>query len=238
MVARDGIGIIVGGFAAFLISLGLWYFFPSAVAQAVTILLGLFAVFNLYFFRDPDREPPGNPLAVISPADGRVTQIVEVDEKDYFHRRVQRISVFLSVFNVHVNRSPFSGTVDYFHYRTGKFLAAFKHEASEENEQTTIGILDEGGNRVLFKQIAGLIARRIICHYREGMTSRAGERMGLIRYGSRVDVFVSLDATVAVKVGQTVKAGQSILATFPSPGDARDSEARLVTTPRPEVTES
>lgn len=235
MFAKDGLGIIIGSFAVFLLSMGINYFFPSTVALTMTVLLGIFAVFNLFFFRDPQREVPDNQFAVISPADGRVMEVRNVKEEHYFNSQVQRISIFLSVFNVHVNRTPIAGTVDYFSYRTGKFLAAFKAEASGENEQTVIGMVSQKGHRVLFKQIAGLIARRIICHQREGQVWEAGKRMGLIRYGSRVDVFVPLDAKVLVKKGQNVKGGESILATFPNGGDQTSIEETIVETPKTEV---
>jgi phosphatidylserine decarboxylase len=134
-----------------------------------------------------------------------------------------------------VNRTPIAGTVDYFTYRTGKFWAAFKEEASRENEQTAIGIANQNGHRVLFKQIAGIIARRIICHLREGQKWEAGKRMGLIRYGSRVDVFVPVDAKILVKTGQTVRGGESILATFPNGGDFSSVEQTIVEVPKTEV---
>ena len=233
-VAKDGIGIIAGTFVALLIFGIVYGFFPHPLVFGLMVLVGFLAVFNLFFFRDPNRDIPQNPLAVISPADGRVTQIVAVDEPVYFQKKVQRISIFLSVFNVHVNRSPYSGKIDYFNYKTGKFLAAFKEKASIENEQTVIGISGQNGNRVLFKQIAGLIARRIVCHLREGDTAVAGKRMGLIRYGSRMDVFLPMDASVQVKVGDTVRAGSSVLAVFPAFGGVSVATKTIVDVPNPE----
>lgn len=228
MFAKDGLGMIAGSFVVFFISLGAAMLFPHPALYALATVLGIFAIFNLFFFRDPERNIPQNPRAVLSPADGKVTQIVSVQEADFFAKEVQRISIFLSVFNVHVNRLPISGKVEYFVYRTGKFLAAFKTEASLENEQTVIGMIDRFGHKVLFKQIAGVIARRIICNVREGQSGNAGERMGLIRFGSRVDVFVPLDANVLVKTGDTVKGGETVLATFPEEGEyARVDETLL-----------
>ncbi len=235
MFAKDGLGIIIGSFVVFLLSLGIWYIFPSTVALVVTAIFGIFSIFNLFFFRDPNRVIPNNQNAVLSPADGKVMNIRKIKEDDYFQTQVQRISIFLSVFNVHVNRTPIGGTVDYFSYRTGKFLAAFKDDASRENEQTAIGMTNPQGHRVLFKQIAGLIARRIICHLREGQTWESGKRMGLIRYGSRVDVFIPIDAKVLVKKGQTVKGGESILATFPNGGDQPSIEETIVEIPKTEI---
>ena len=125
MFAKDGLGIIVGSFVALLLSLVVSYLLQHPVAYAISIVFGIFSIFNLFFFRDPEREIPKNPLSVLSPADGKVTQIIRIVEPDYFGREVQRISIFLSVFNVHVNRVPIAGKVDYFAYRTGIFLAAF-----------------------------------------------------------------------------------------------------------------
>lgn len=235
MPTKDGIGIIAGTLLAFLVSGGVWYWSPSTPALVMTCLLGFLAVFNFYFFRDPQREITGNHLSVLSPADGKVTQIVKIHEPDYFNSQVQRISIFLSVFNVHVNRAPISGTVDHFVYHTGKFMAAFKEKASLENEQTAIGVRNDFGHRVLFKQIAGLIARRIVCHLREGDTCKAGQRIGMIRYGSRVDVFLTPDAKVLVTKGQKVKAGETVLATFPNKGSESSSEERLVEVPQSEL---
>ncbi len=236
MLAKDGLAIIGGTAVIFLISLGMWYLVPNTVTGVTMVVFGLLAVFNLFFFRDPHRKIPRNPFAVLSPADGRVTNIVKLVEPDYFNHEVQRISIFLSIFNVHVNRTPLSGTVDYFAYHTGKFFAAFKEKASIENEQTVIGMVDQYGHRVLFKQIAGVLARRIICHLREGQWSNAGERMGMICYGSRVDVFVPLEAKIQVVVGQRVKGGETILALFPEEGDEATTEETVLEVPKTEVT--
>lgn len=237
MIAKDGLGIVIGTFVLLALSLTASYFFPHPLTYAVSVVLGILSVFNLFFFRDPEREIPKNSMTVLSPADGKVTQIVKIEEPDYFGHEVQRISIFLSVFNVHVNRVPIAGKVDYFSYRTGKFLAAFKTDASLENEQTVIGMTDQHGHKVLFKQIAGLIARRIICNLREGEWLSAGDRMGLIRYGSRVDVFLADNAKIVVKVGDTVKGGVSVLATFSDQGAEADSEKTLIKQPQPEVTD-
>ena len=178
------------------------------------VLTGLILLFNIYFFRDPNRIIPDNPRAIISAADGKVVQIVEEFEPNYFQQQVRRVSIFLSVFDVHVNRIPITGKVEYFKYIPGKFFAAFKEKASKENEQTEIGIINESGFRVMFKQIAGIIARRIICHLTEGQLVKAGARMGMIRYGSRVDILFPLNARVLVDVGQKVYGGETIIATF------------------------
>jgi phosphatidylserine decarboxylase len=215
MITRYGLGIVVGSWVVFAVflALAIWTRLPAVIAFAV--LVGIFSLFNMYFFRDPERTIPENPDAIVSPADGKVVQIVREREENFFQKEVTRVSIFLSVFNVHVNRIPISGRVTYLRYIPGKFFAAFKEKASLENEQTAIGIEDEQGRRVLFKQIAGIIARRIICEVREGDTVRKGERMGMIRYGSRVDVFFESDSVeLNVSVGDKVKGGETIIGVF------------------------
>jgi phosphatidylserine decarboxylase len=178
----------------------------------VTVLIGIFSCFNLLFFRDPQRTIPDNPQAVLSPADGRVIQIVEVMEDNFFHCKVRRLSIFLSVFNVHVNRSPISGKVEYFNYHKGSFRPAFKENASIVNEQSAIGIVDQEDRKIMFTQVAGIIARRIVCDLREGYHTKAGERMGMIRYGSRVDVYyLPEQLDVKVQIRDKVKGGESII---------------------------
>lgn len=177
----------------------------------VAFLLTLIALWVAYFFRDPERVGERGDDVVISPADGRVVMITEVDEPAFLHGRAVRISVFMNVFNVHVNRYPVSGTIKYVHYNPGKFLNAAVEKSSLENEQMSVG-LDHGGVRVLVRQIAGLIARRIVTYSREGETVEQGERLGIIRFGSRVDVFLPPSSTVVVKVGETTLAGTTVLA--------------------------
>lgn len=215
MITKYGLGIVITSWIIFLVFLVLSYYYRQPILITLAVLSGLFSVFNLLFFRDPQRTVPQNPNAIISPADGKIIQITEVDEHDFFKSRVKRVSIFLSVFNVHVNRSPVSGKVEHFRYHYGAFLPAFKDDASLENEQTAIGIIDEKGRKVMFTQIAGLIARRIVCDLREGYSTEAGARMGMIRYGSRVDVYF-LDGEVDLKVemGDKVRGGESIIGEF------------------------
>ncbi len=212
---KYGIGIITGSWLIFIVFLILAFVFRQPVLIGLAVISGIFALFNLIFFRDPQRSIPDNPNAILSPADGRIVQIMEINEDEFFKQKVMRISIFLSVFNVHVNRSPFSGTVEHFRYRQGSFLPAFKEDASLENEQTAIGIIGENNRKVMFTQIAGIIARRIVCELREGHRTQAGDRMGMIRYGSRVDVyFLPSEAEIKVKKGDRVKGGESILGVF------------------------
>lgn len=180
----------------------------------LAFVLTLLVLWVAYFFRDPERTGPRGDRLVVSPADGRVIDIKEVDEPAFLHGRAIRISVFMNVFNVHVNRYPVSGKVAYVHYNPGKFLNAAADKASLENEQSSIGV-QAGPHRVLFRQIAGLIARRIVTYSREGDDAEQGERMGLIRFGSRVDVFVPVGSTVKITLGERPQAGVTVLAELP-----------------------
>ncbi|MBN2366011.1 MAG: phosphatidylserine decarboxylase family protein [Calditrichaeota bacterium] len=214
-ITKYGTGIVAGSWAVFLIFLILSLLFRQPVLIVFTIISGIFSSFNLLFFRDPDRSVPANTDVILSPADGKVIQITEVSENEFFKEKVTRVSIFLSVFDVHVNRSPFSGTVEYFRYKRGSFLPAFKEDASLENEQTAIGIRDDRGRQIMFTQIAGIIARRIVCELREGHQTSAGERMGMIRYGSRADIyFRPEEVELSVKPGDKVQGGETIIGVF------------------------
>jgi phosphatidylserine decarboxylase len=201
---------------------GILYAVPLLLLAVLSAFLGgpawaipevLLAAFVLYFFRDPDRTPPVGDW-IISPADGRV---VDVREMEWEGRRVWKISIFLSIFDVHVNRSPISGTIQSIQYSPGKFLVASRDRASVENEQNTVTIQGERCT-VTFKQIAGLIARRIVFRKKIGDRVESGERVGLIKFGSRVDVLMPEAVRPSVQKGDRVRAGVSILAPAnPSP---------------------
>lgn len=198
-----------------------WRFFvPTAALSILLLSFGLpvmggvvagLGAFILFFFRDPDREIPAAPNAVVSPADGLLHKIDTDWQDPETGEKRTRISIFLSVFNVHVNRYPIAGTVVKKEIRPGKFLAAFNHLASEENAQSVV-VIDSPFGKVVVKQIVGLIARRIVCNAQTGTTAVKGERYGLIRFGSRMDVTVPRTAEVAVKVGDKVQAGATVLA--------------------------
>ena len=175
-----------------------------------------FGAFFLWFFRDPERVVPSEPGAVVSPADGRVTDVSDVKLEG---RPWKRISIFLNVFNVHVNRAPVSGVIRAARYQEGRFLNAMDAACAECNEQNTVTIEDHG-HRVIFKQIAGLLARRIVFTKKIGDKVERGERVGLIKFGSRTDIFLAADAEISVRVGDHVKGGSSILA-FLKPNEAR-----------------
>ena len=209
-MSKEGLGIIVGMalFSGILIAgsrvTGHLYL---RIFTGVSIFLTIFVI---YFFRDPERAIPEGANNILSPADGKVVDIREHFEDEFLQEKCTRVSIFLSVFNVHVNRIPLAGSVKYFRYQTGAFVNAYKSDASEINEQTVIGI-ENGKCNILFKQIAGLIARRIVCNVREGNTVNLGERFGIIKFGSRVDIFFPKNVDVKVKLKEKVKGGQSII---------------------------
>ena len=193
------------GFAITRRSWGLW------LAAFVLLLLALWVA---YFFRDPERTGERGPTLVVSPADGKLIMITEVDEPSFMKGRATRLSIFMNVFNVHVNRYPADGVVRYVHYNKGKFFNAAAEKSSLENEQMSVGI-ETGANRLLVRQIAGLIARRIVTYSKLGETVKQGDRMGIIRFGSRVDVFLPAGSTVRAKVGDITVAGVTILGELP-----------------------
>ena len=178
------------------------------VAAAVLVF---FALFIFSFFRNPERVIPTEPGALVSPGDGRV---VVVTEEEHEGRPGKRVSIFLAVWNVHVNRSPTAGTITKMEYRPGKFLAAMRERASLENEQN-IFTLSTNAGEIVFKQIAGLIARRVVSWKKKGEKVARGERIGLVRFGSRVDLWVPNEAEILVSVGENVKGGSSVLARWP-----------------------
>ena len=181
----------------------------------LAFVLIIIALWVAYFFRDPERSGPRGDRMLIAPADGKVVLIQEVEEPAFMHGRTMRVSIFMNVFNVHVNRYPVSGTIRYVKYNPGKFLNAAIEKSSLENEQMSVGIEASSG-KILVRQIAGLIARRIVTYSKEGETVDQAQRMGLIRFGSRVDVFMPLDAVVRVKIGDMTVAGTTVIADMPT----------------------
>ena len=199
--------IAIGGFGFAITrrSWGLW------LAAFVLLLLALWVA---YFFRDPERLGERGPSLVVSPADGKLIMITEVDEPSFIKGRAIRLSIFMNVFNVHVNRYPVDGIVRYVHYNKGKFFNAAAEKSSLENEQMSVGI-DTGRYRLLVRQIAGLIARRIVTYSKMDEKVRQGERMGIIRFGSRVDVFLPHESKVRAQLGDVTTAGVTILGDLP-----------------------
>lgn len=178
----------------------------------------LFFAFTLYFFRDPDRKLPSNinDNSIISGADGKVVLIEEIENKKYdvFEKgeKLIQLSVFLSPLNVHVNRNPISGKVNFFEYIKGEYLVAFDHKASDKNERTEIGIINKNGKQIVFKQIAGFVARRIVCDLKLNDDVSVGEKFGMIKFGSRCDFIFKPDTKIFVKIGDKVKGGETIIA--------------------------
>ena len=192
-----------------------WWLLPWAAAAPAALL-----VFALAFFRDPERTPPGGDEVVVSPADGRVADIEVVREDEFLGAEALRVGVFMSLFNVHVNRAPVSGKVVFRDYRPGRFHNAMRAEAARENECSLIGIERADGTRVLVKQIAGLIARRIVTACAVGAEVGRGERIGMVKFGSRLELYVPKAAgfEVGVAVGDAVHAGSSALGQLPCGG--------------------
>jgi len=216
IIARAGYPVIgtIAIIAAFCILISL---LTSGSGQTLFRILGglgvFFFFFSLYFFRDPERIIPTAPELLLSPADGTIIDISDIDEPVYLKTRAKRVSIFMSVFNVHVNRAPMDGTVELLHYNPGKFISAFKDKASEENESIFAGIKGRDGNvRISVKFIAGLIARRIVFYKQVHDAVTQGERINMIRFGSRVNIFCPLDSVINVKKGDTVTAGMTVIA--------------------------
>jgi phosphatidylserine decarboxylase len=185
-------------------------YFHNLAMYILTGLTALLLVFSVYFFRDPKRTPPGDRHAIVAPADGKITDISRQDEPEYIGEDAWKISIFLSIFDVHVNYIPLAGLVDYLRYSKGKFHAAFRDKASLLNEHTLIGIRSEYGKYAL-KQIAGVLARRIVCNIRQDHAVQTGQKFGMIKFGSRVDLFLPGWATISVAEGDRVRAGESII---------------------------
>ena len=211
---REGYGLVFAfSVCSLAATLGGWIWLQDNLLKGIAIFGWVLTLFTVYFFRDPDRVIPSAADAIVSPADGVVIEIATVEEPLFLKSQALKVIIFMNVFNVHVNRTPIAGVVRYFEYRKGRFLRANLDEASTENEQAIIGI-DDGAHKVLFKQIAGLIARRVVCELREGHKVEKGERMGIIKFGSRVDVFLPLDVELRVQLKDKVKSGESILGVF------------------------
>jgi phosphatidylserine decarboxylase len=204
--------IIVREGLPFIIPLGIFtlVFSLFGIVWAASIFF-IVTCFVAWFFRNPEREFADVAKAVISPADGEIIKIENVVENDFLEGPAQKISVFMNVFNVHVNRIPYTGTVGTIEYNKGNFFSANLDKASELNERNSVVIKTDDGGKILTVQIAGLIARRIECWVKEGMHVRKGERFGLIRFGSRIEVFLPPDAIISIRVGDKVKAGETLI---------------------------
>lgn len=192
-----------------------WMFAPAGIIQyAIVTVVGVFSLFVLNFFRDPNRVMPNEKDIVISPADGKVVVIKELFDDEYLKSEAVQVSIFMSPLNVHVNRFPISGMIGHFRHIPGEYLVAFDEKSSTRNERTHIGVEDKG-YKVLFKQIAGTVARRIVADITVGQSATMGERFGMIKFGSRVDVIMPKGSQVNVRLNEHVTAGETILAYYP-----------------------
>lgn len=215
MIHREGYTIIL---IALALLVGLNYVLGPRVPQVISILLKvasvIFFALIVQFFRNPSRDTPVDINHIIAPADGKVVVIDEVEENEYLKQKCTQISIFMSPLNVHVNRNPIGGEVVYDKYHPGKYLVAWHPKASELNERTTLVIKDELGREILFRQIAGAVARRIRYYIHLGDKVNQGEEMGFIKFGSRVDVFIPLESKVKVKIDDKTVGGETVLAEF------------------------
>ncbi len=222
MIAREGWSFIIIGLVLTVVliwSATRWDNWPTF---ALSLIFGVLTIFTIFFFRDPERIVPLAPNILVAPADGKIVAIDTLETHPHIGGRTIQVSIFLSIFDVHVNRVPTDGTVDYVKYNPGKFMAAFNDKASLLNEQTEIGMTTESGQKIVFKQIAGLIARRIVCTLREKDRVGAGDRCGMIRFGSRTDLLVPVDSRLEVKMGDRVKGGETVIGSLS--GQANDTE--------------
>lgn len=233
MIAREGYVIIAGAvvLAIGLVFLGwrLELFWRALLWTLAAVVVG----FTLFFFRDPERTPPLHAThLVLAPADGRVVVVDEVEEPLYLNGPARQVSIFLSPLDVHVNRVPADGVIEFDEYVAGDYLVAWHPKASDKNERSQLGLLHPSGTKILFKQIAGAVARRIEYHITVGDTVRAGERFGIVKFGSRMDVLVPRSVELDVKVGDRVRAGTTVLGKIPErPPAAADSSVTEQTAP-------
>lgn len=230
MFAPEGRSLIAGSLviSALFFAAGGWL---GGVFLYVFIGIGVLpAAFTLYFFRDPKRTPPPNPdgLLLLAPADGKVVVLQDIPyEPLYLKGPAKQISIFLSPLNVHVNRIPANGTIEFDQYVPGDYLVAWHPKASEKNERSQLGLRHPNGTRILFKQIAGAVARRIVYYPKVGDTYKAGDRFGIVKFGSRMDILVPPDTQISLKMGDRVTAGETVMGRLKGQGD-RPEPADLV----------
>ncbi len=206
-IAREGYRLIGGAAALTAVVFLLGWMIPAVLALAVT-------VFIVSFFRDPAREVPAGAGCIVAPADGRVIKVARVQDDRFLNREATVISIFMSPLNVHVNRVPAAGRVLEVRYHPGKYFRAFADKASLDNEQNAVVLEDELGRRLCFVQIAGFIARRIVCYLEAGMRVERGQRYGMIMFGSRTDLYLPCGVETRVNVGDRARGGQTVLATW------------------------
>jgi phosphatidylserine decarboxylase len=216
MITKYGYDVFftIAAVCVVIILLALLFIEPKSYRYSLIVISLAVLAFVTNFFRDPDRLVPKGENLIIAPADGKIVNVKKVFDNEFFHSDVWQVSIFMSPLNVHVNRNPISGIVQHTRYVQGEYFAAFEDKASEKNEQMIVGFESAKG-KVMVKQIAGFIARRIVCPLISGDTVRAGERFGMIKFGSRVDVLFPLSVAVRVKDADVTVAGETILGEFP-----------------------
>jgi phosphatidylserine decarboxylase len=208
IIAPEGLPFIIAAGVLTLVLSGFCFLKTAAFTLAATLFIA-------WFFRNPERKIPTDRGAVVSPADGKVIKIEQARRDDLASGSFLKISIFMNIFNVHVNRIPYSGTIKLIRYTKGRFVSANLDKAAVENEQNAIVIATDKGREIITVQIAGLIARRIVCWIKEGMPVAKGERFGLIRFGSRLDVYLPPETSITVKLGDKVRSGETILGELP-----------------------
>jgi phosphatidylserine decarboxylase len=206
-IAAEGYPFIFSALGASLVGFFLGWWFIGIPAAAC-------AAFFILFFRDPERYPPPGKESVVAPADGRVVSVVKTDYARLVDGPAVRVSIFMSPLDVHINRMPVDATVEEIRHTPGKFLAAYKENAAEQNEQNSMRIKDRDGRKLAIVQVAGFLARRVVCKARPGDTYKKGERFGLIMFGSRTDLYLPPQVEIAIAEGQKVKGGESIVGRF------------------------
>ncbi|RVU25738.1 phosphatidylserine decarboxylase family protein [Sandaracinomonas limnophila] len=214
-IHREGRSLLISSLLIVLaINAAMAYFFPeSALAREIVIIItSLFYLVILQFFRVPKRVTEINPNHVIAPADGKVVVIEETVETEYFKGPRRQVSIFMSPINVHVNFNPISGIVSYFKYHPGKYLVAWHPKSSTENERTTVVVKNEAGTEILFRQIAGALAKRICWYVKEGDSVTQGNEFGFIKFGSRIDIYLPLDAEICVNLNDKPVGGETVIA--------------------------
>ena len=212
MFAREGyLSMFIAVLVTAIIYTLTYFYTHHWFAYVVYVVFGICCGIVIYFFRDPERVTPKGDNLIISPADGVVVLIKEYEEKIYLKKKATQISIFLSPLDVHVNRNPISGKLEYLKYHPGKYLMAWNEHASEMNERADFGVLHASGTKLFFKQITGFLARRIVYHIKEGDDLTAGERFGMMKFGSRMDIIVPENVRIDVKEGDRTVAGESII---------------------------
>ncbi|NOY87846.1 MAG: phosphatidylserine decarboxylase family protein [FCB group bacterium] len=211
MIAREGLAFIFIGAVLTIGFIITAVRYDNKVLLVVSLVFAILTLFTTFFFRDPQRGFTPHDNLLLSPADGEIIAIEDIQNDSFVGGKAIKISIFLSVFDVHINRIPATGVIDYVKYNPGKFFPAYREKASLYNEQTEIGLTASAGQKLIVKQIAGIIARRIVCHLKKGENVTVGERFGLIKFGSRTELIIPADSKLLVKKGDHIYGGKTIV---------------------------